>query len=124
MLLEGKVKHQDYQSTSYDAIVHTGNLSDNNRAPIKFPVNQPPDTNHYWGECRQNQAAQHHSCGPFTIDFEPAVETSTHHRVANDPRVNRFRWTHHLGHTSFAVLKLLAELDEIPDSLAKVTPPF
>ncbi len=108
-------------------MVHTDNLCDNNRTPINFPANQPcplhPGTNHVWGECSQYQPAKHHSPGPLTVDFAPAVELSIHHWRTEDPRAELFQWHHHLDHVSFQVVKLLAELGEIPKSLAKVNRP-
>ncbi len=56
--------------------------------------------------------------------FAPAVELPTHHWSTEDPRAELLQWHNCLGHTSFPVLKLLAELGEIPKSLAKVSPPF
>ena len=128
LLMKEEMKHRDYQSSSDDETVRSSNRSDNNSAPINFPANQPcplhPGTHHFWGECSQYQSAQRHHRGPLTVDFAPSVEPPTHHWIAEDPKAELLWWHHRLGHTSFALLKLLAELGEIPKPLAKVTPPF
>ncbi len=128
LLMKEEMKHQNYQSSSDDETVHSSNRSDNNSAPIKIPAIQPCPlhlgTHHFQGECSQYQSAQRHHCGPLTVDFAPSVEPPTHHWIAEDPKAELLQWHHRLGHTSFALLKLLAELGEIPTSLAKVTPPF
>ncbi len=122
------MKHQDDQSSSDDETVHSSNCSDNSSLPINFPANQPcplhPGTHHFWGECSQYQLAQQHHHSTLTVDFAQSVEPHTHNWIAEDPKAELLRWHHCLGHTSFAVLKLFAELGEIPKPLAKITPPF
>ncbi len=113
LLIKEEMKHRDYQPSSDDETVHSSNRSGKSTAPINFPANQPcplhPGTHHLWGECSQYQSAQCHSRGPLTVDFAPSVEPPTHHWKAEDPKAELLQWHHHIGHTSFAVLKLPAE---------------
>ena len=60
---------------------------------------------------------------PLTFDPTPQLEDDEQHQhVATDDQAELMRWHHRLGHLSFAKLKKLAILGEIPKRLAKVKP--
>ena len=62
--------------------------------------------------------------GPLTFDPTPQLEDDEQHQHdATDDQAELMQWHHRLGHLSFAKLKKLAILGEIPKRLAKVKPP-
>ena len=61
--------------------------------------------------------------GPLSFDPRPALDQDNELTASDDP-TELMSWHYRLGHLSFAKLKLLALLGEIPKRLANVKPPM